>query len=268
MPTKTAHKRRPIIGGNWKMNTTFKPAEALALAVGKAAMQPPLHKAVEVVVFPPFVYLAHVALALCHANSDLAVGAQDCWPEPPGAFTGEISVGQIKDVGCRCVLTGHSERRHVIGEDDALICRKTRAALAGGLSCILCVGETLAQREAGETDAVNERQVRAGLEGVAAADMQRVVIAYEPVWAIGTGRNASPDDAQAAHERIRAVIADMFTPDIAAALRIQYGGSVKPDNAASLFAMPDIDGALVGGASLKAEDFLAICNAAAARAQS
>lgn len=265
MPGTRSVNRRPIVGGNWKMQTTFASAEALALAVATHAASPPLASAVEIAVFPPFVYLAHVAMRLCHANSDVYVGAQDCWPEPPGAFTGEISVPQLKDVGCRYVLTGHSERRHVIGEDDALINRKTRAALDGGLRCILCVGETLAQREAGSTDDVNERQVRAGLAGVSSDAMDRVVIAYEPVWAIGTGRNATPADAQAAHARIRDVLADMFSPALAAAVRIQYGGSVKPDNAASLFAQPDIDGGLIGGASLKADDFIAICAAAVPR---
>ncbi|USN98128.1 MAG: triose-phosphate isomerase [Phycisphaeraceae bacterium] len=250
-------KRRPIIGGNWKMNTNAESAVALARGVadGCAGLS-----GVEVFVCPPFPYLTHVGSAL---NNAVMLAAQDLYHEPDGAFTGEISTAMLADCGVRAVLTGHSERRHVIGEGDALINKKTRAALNAGLLAVLCVGEKLDQRDAGETDAVNERQIRAGLAGVTPDQMARVVIAYEPVWAIGTGKTATPADAQDAHAKIRAVLTDLYGPEIAGATRIQYGGSVKASNAAELFGQPDIDGGLIGGASLKTADFLDIVRAAA-----
>jgi triosephosphate isomerase len=168
----------------------------------------------------------------------------------------------LRDVGVATVLVGHSERRHVIGEADALVARKLRAALSGGLSATLCIGETLEQREAGQTDAVNRRQLETALEGIAPEEMASVVIAYEPVWAIGTGRTAGPDQAQAAHEAVRTTLAERYDVRLAGSIRIQYGGSVKPANAADLMAMPDVDGFLVGGASLEAGSFLAIVEAA------
>lgn len=213
---------------------------------------------VEVGICPAFVHLDAVGAALRQMNSNVILGAQDVWTEPNGAFTGEVSLSMLADLGVKLVLCGHSERRHVIGETDELVGKKATAVLNAGLRCILCCGETLAEREAGATDKVNERQVRAGLANVKADQLDRLVIAYEPVWAIGTGRNATPQDAQAAHVKIRAVIASMFGPAAAAAMRIQYGGSMKPDNARALIDQPDIDGGLIGGAALKAEMFLPI----------
>lgn len=257
--------RHPIVGGNWKMNTHLVSARALAAAVAKSCE--PLATKAEVVVFPPYPYLLEVAQALTAASKSAAgavrLGAQDASPEPDGALTGEVSCAMLKDCGVTFVLTGHSERRHVIAENDALVNRKTRAVLDAGLSCVLCIGEKLDEREAGQTNAVNERQLRAGLAGVSAEQMARVVIAYEPVWAIGTGKTATPADAQSAHAHIRKLLAGLYDESIAKATRIQYGGSVKGSNAAELFAQPDIDGGLIGGASLKAEEFAQIVTAAA-----
>lgn len=252
----------PIVGGNWKMNTDLASAKTLAASVAQWARTHNAAGHVEIAIFPPFVYLAEVARTLREAGSVVMLGAQDCYFEASGAFTGEISVSMLKDVGTQIVLTGHSERRHVLGESDAIINQKTRAVLDAGLECILCVGETLDQRNAGETDAVNERQVRAGLAGVTKEQMKRLTIAYEPVWAIGTGRTATPADAQQAHARIRAVVQSLFDATTAADLRIQYGGSVKGSNAVELFNEPDVDGGLIGGASLKSEEFCAILSAA------
>ena len=252
--------RTPVIGGNWKMNTNAESSRALAEAVGEGCRS---IDGVEVFVCPPFPYLRRVGGALTDAGGGVSLAAQDVWHEPDGAFTGEVSAAMLLDCGVSVVLTGHSERRHVIGENDGLINKKTIAALNAGLSVVLCIGETLEQREQGETDAVNERQLRAGLDGVAPEQMASVIVAYEPVWAIGTGKTATPGDAQDAHAKIRGVLGDLYGADIAAATRIQYGGSVKPGNAAELFAQPDIDGGLIGGASLKADDFLAIIRAAA-----
>lgn len=251
-------KRNPVVGGNWKMNTDRASAADLARSVA-AGLVP----GVEVMVFPPFPYLLTVRKVLDDAGGMVALGAQDLWPDPNGAYTGEISTDMLLDCGVQGVLVGHSERRHVVGEPDALLNRKLRAALDAGLTAVLCVGETLEQREKGQTDEVNERQIRAGLAAVEASQLDAVVIAYEPVWAIGTGRTATPRDAQDAHARIRALLAGMYSEEIAQRTRIQYGGSVKPDNAAELFAQPDIDGGLIGGASLKSADFLAIVGAAA-----
>jgi len=248
--------RTKIIGGNWKMNTDKAGAAALASAVTASCKG----RRSQVVVLPPFPYLLTVADAL--RGSGVALGAQDVYHAEKGAFTGEVSVGMVKDCGASFALAGHSERRHVIGEGDDLVNLKARAALHAGLSVILCVGETLHQRQVDETNHVNEKQVRLGLRAVTPDELARVVIAYEPVWAIGTGKTATPDDAQAAHAHIRAVVSDMFGRDAGGALRIQYGGSVTAANAASLMAMPDIDGALVGGASLKSEEFAAIVAAA------
>ena len=251
--------RTPIVGGNWKMNTNAESAAALASGVagGFASL-----KGVEAFVCPPFPYLSQVGAAL--GDSGVALAAQDLYHEPDGAFTGEVSVAMLLDCGVNAVLIGHSERRHVIGERDDLINKKTRAALEAGLTAVLCIGETLDQREKGETDAVNERQLKAGLEGVSKAQMASVVVAYEPVWAIGTGKTATPGDAQDAHAAVREVLANLYDQATADAVRIQYGGSMKPANAAELLAQPDIDGGLIGGASLKPDDFLAILSAAAA----
>ncbi|NIA22425.1 MAG: triose-phosphate isomerase [Anaerolineaceae bacterium] len=211
---------------------------------------------IDVGLAPPSVYLGAVVEAV--EVTGVHVVAQNCYFESQGAFTGEVSPAMLLDIGCDTVILGHSERRHVFGETDELINRKVLAALAAGLKVILCIGETLDQREAGRTNEVCERHVREGLKGVEPGQMAEVVLAYEPVWAIGTGQTATPRQAQEAHAFVRPLVASMFSTDIAAALRIQYGGSVKPDNTLELMSRPDIDGALVGGASLKVESFLEI----------
>jgi len=246
--------RRPIIAGNWKMHKTIAEAAALARSVVAAAGS----EGPEVVVCPPFTALA--AVAGVTAGSGVAVGGQDVFWEDQGAFTGEVSAPMLLDAGCRYVIIGHSERRQFFGETDASVNKKLKAALAHKLVPIVCVGETLAEREAGATEEVVGRQVREGLAGLAPEEAAGIVIAYEPVWAIGTGRTASPADAQAVCAYIRQLAAEMFGGKAAAALRIQYGGSVKPDNIAELMAQPDIDGALVGGASLDAAAFSKIIN--------
>jgi triosephosphate isomerase len=249
--------RKSFVGGNWKMNTDRASASALARAVVGSAVT---DAGVDIAVIPPFPYLLGVGEAL--AGSGVILGAQDVYHQANGAFTGEVSVAMLTDCGVGAVLAGHSERRHVIGEDDRTVNLKVAATLAGGLTSVLCVGETLEQRETGRTDEVNERQTRLGLAGVLPADMARVVIAYEPVWAIGTGRTATPEDAQDAHVKIRGVVSQLYGDQVARSVRIIYGGSMKPDNAEALMAQPDIDGGLIGGASLKAADFGAIVRAA------
>lgn len=250
--------RKPFIAGNWKMNTSL--AEAVALAGGLIERIGSM-AAVDLAVCPPFTHLTAVGAGL--AGSNIALGAQDMFHEDNGAFTGEISGAMLKEVGCRYVILGHSERRHVIGENDQTVNRKVIKALADGLEVIFCVGELLSEREAGETLEVVSRQVKIGLEGVSKNAMAHVTVAYEPVWAIGTGVTATPDQAQEVHAMVRRLLGDKYDAEAAAATRIQYGGSVKPANAAELLARPDIDGALVGGASLKAEDFAAIAEAGA-----
>ncbi len=250
-------KRKGFVGGNWKMNTDSVGARELIQGVVNHA-----DNGAEVAVYPPFVYLREVGAVIKAKGSAVRLGAQDFRPEPDGAMTGCISLAMLADCGVTSVLTGHSERRHVIGEDDALINKKTKAALDAGMQVVLCIGELLEERESGQTDAVNERQLRAGLEGVDESQLSQVVIAYEPVWAIGTGKTATCDDAQDAHAKIRGLLSAMYSPGAASDMRILYGGSVKPGNAGELFAMADIDGGLIGGASLKAEDFGAIVDAA------
>jgi len=245
--------RKRYVAGNWKMNNTVEQSVALARAV--AAGLPP-DCAAEVAVIPPFVSLRPVAEAL--AGSPLRLGAQDVFWEARGAFTGEISPAMLADAGCSFALVGHSERRHVVGESDEIVRRKLDALLAAGLEAILCVGEKLEEREAGRTEQRLEIQVRAGLSGLDAGQAARVTIAYEPVWAIGTGKTATTAQAQEAHAFIRGLVAGMLGVPVAEAMRIQYGGSVKSANAAELMAQPDVDGALVGGASLEADSFLGI----------
>ena len=245
--------RKLSIFGNWKMNTSAAEAKALA---GGLAKELGAFDDVVVGVCPPFVYLAAVAEAI--AGSPIRLGAQDVYPEPEGAFTGEISPGMLLDVGCAVAIVGHSERRHVLGEPDELIRRKARAARQAGLEVILCVGELIEEREAGHTEKVVERQVLGALEGLPRDLVHGVTIAYEPVWAIGTGRTATVDQAQPVHAFIRRIVGEMFGADAAGSVIIQYGGSVKPDNARELMAQPDIDGALVGGASLKVDSFAEI----------
>ena len=249
--------RIPYVGGNWKMNLHLAEATELAAAVASQVRKDP---AVEVAVFPAFPYLADVAGKL--AGSAVKLGAQDFHAQSNGAYTGEVSLSMVHDVGCQVVLVGHSERRHIMGESDVLLNEKTLAALDAGLDVIFCIGEKLEQREAGQTDAINAGQLGYGLAGVTVEQMNRVTIAYEPVWAIGTGKTATPEDAQNAHAFIRKAIAFLYDDAVADAVRIQYGGSVKPGNAKELFSQPDIDGGLIGGASLKADDFGAIIDAA------
>lgn len=260
--------RKPFVAGNWKMNLDLAAARALVSELRtRLSAAPP----VDVAVCPPSVYLFPMARAV--ADSPIRLGAQNCYSETSGAFTGEISAAMVRETGCAYVILGHSERRHTIGptdadgrvhgESDAMIAAKCRAAISAGLVPILCVGETLTQRDRGETEAVLSSQMAGSLEGVRIGSGSDIVVAYEPVWAIGTGRNATPEQAQEAHRNIRALLAERFGRPIADAVRIQYGGSVKPENAATLMSCPDVDGALVGGASLKATDFAAIIDAAA-----
>jgi triosephosphate isomerase len=244
--------RTKLICGNWKLHKTIAESVELATAIKNAVA--PLRD-VEVAVAPVFTALHAVAKRL--EGSAVALAAQDCFWEDQGAFTGEVSAKLLKDVGCKYVIVAHSERRQHFGEIDASANLKVRAVLRNGLEPILCVGETLAERDAGEAFSVVQRQLAGGLAKVTAADAERLVIAYEPVWAIGTGRTATPQQAQEMHELIRGKLAEQLG-DIAERIRIQYGGSVKPDNAAHLMEQGDIDGALVGGASLKADDFLQI----------
>jgi len=251
--------RKPFVAGNWKMNTLSHSSVELAGAVA-AGTTGTAGESVDVALIPPFVYIPAVVRALSHAR--IAVGAQDLYFEAKGAFTGEISAAMLKDIGCTYVLCGHSERRHVIGETDELVSKKVAAAISGGLLPILCVGEKLDERQAEQTHQVVERQLKAGLAELGPEKTSAVTIAYEPVWAIGTGLTATPQQAQQVHSFIRELLADMFDSELADEIRIQYGGSVKPDNAAELMSQPDVDGLLVGGASLKADDFVAIIKAA------
>jgi triosephosphate isomerase len=249
--------RRLIIGGNWKMHKT--PSEAVS-TIKSLRVKLVNIVATEVVVCPPFVDLVPVAELL--KETRIALGAQNLHWEDQGAFTGEVSADMLLDAGCRFVIVGHSERRHVFGETDEEINRKLQQALRKGLVPIFCVGELLEERRAGQTEEVVGRQVREGLKGLSLSDPQSVVIAYEPVWAIGTGENATPEQAQEVHRFIRRLLAELYSTELADALRIQYGGSVKPDNARDLMAQPDVDGALVGGASLDPDSFARIIKAA------
>ncbi|MDR2538025.1 MAG: triose-phosphate isomerase [Treponema sp.] len=244
--------RQYYIAGNWKMHKTRAEAAELAKAL-VSQLKDGKHK---YLVAPSFTSLETVAAIV--KDSNILLGAQDVAAEEQGAHTGEVSVLQLKDLGVQVVILGHSERRHTYKEDDALINKKVKLALKHGFDVILCVGETLEEREAGQAEVVCESQTLWGLSGVSAADLAKVTIAYEPVWAIGTGKTASPEDAEAIHAYIRKVIARLYGEDAAQKLIIQYGGSVKPDNAAQLMAKENIDGALVGGAELKPETFVPI----------
>ena len=248
--------RQKYIAGNWKMNLNGAEAKALANGLSEQLKATEQSDQVDVAVCPAFVYLPQVLDAL--ADSAIRVGAQDVYFEANGAFTGEVSVEMLNDIGCPIVLIGHSERRDVMGESDTLINQKLLASLAGGLEPILCIGELLEEREANQTEAVLERQLKAGLANVTGKQMANVTIAYEPVWAIGTGKTATTEQAQEAHAFSRQVLAEIFDTALADTLRIQYGGSVKPSNAAELMSNRDVDGVLVGGASLKIDDFMGI----------
>ncbi|AQS60285.1 triose-phosphate isomerase [Desulforamulus ferrireducens] len=244
--------RQIIIAGNWKMHKTV--AEAVSFV--QELKQKELNPAVQVVVCPPFTALAPVAEVL--KGSNIALAAQNMHWESQGAFTGEVSPVMLKELGCQYVILGHSERRQYFGETDETVNRKVKAALAQGLIPIVCVGETLEQREAGITEQVVASQTKGALQGLTAEQVAGLVIAYEPVWAIGTGKTASAEDAQQVNRYIRQVVASEFGSAAAEAVRIQYGGSVKASNAKGLMSQPDIDGGLVGGASLKVEDFVGI----------
>jgi triosephosphate isomerase len=255
--------RQKFIIGNWKMYTNAAEAERLARAVADGVG---MEKRICVAVCPPFPYLALVASILKSSSVDL--GAQNLYAEKEGAFTGEVSPTMLLDLGCKFVILGHSERRHKLGESNVFINQKVHVALDVGLNVILCVGETLEQREANQTAEVLEQQIILGLAGISADALPRLSIAYEPVWAIGnTGRHATPEQAEAEHVLIRKRLAQMFGKP-AQTVVIQYGGSVKPENAAALLRQPNVDGALIGGASLKADQFLAIVEVAIKQTQS
>lgn len=255
--------RRKIVAGNWKMNLDRAKAADLAEAVAGRHAEA---GGVELVLCPPAVYLGTVGTAIGVAadgtsRSGVAIGGQNMHDKGSGAFTGEVAPPMLVDLGCRFVILGHSERRTLFGETDPIVNTKTKAALAAGLTPIVCVGETLEEREGNRTEAVVTAQIKGSLAGLSPTDLEKIVIAYEPVWAIGTGKVATPQQAQEVHALIRRLLASLASPAVAERVRIQYGGSVKADNAADLAAQPDIDGALVGGASLKADDFLGIAKA-------
>lgn len=245
--------RIPMIAGNWKLHKTLAEAQDLArqLVQGLSDVNDR-----DIVIAPVFTALTSVASVV--ADSPLLLAAQNCYPAATGAFTGEVSPALLKDAGCHYIISGHSERRQLLGETDQFINQKVHATLASGLGSILCIGETLQERESEQMLDVLARQVRDGLNGVTADQMAAVVIAYEPVWAIGTGVTASDNQAQEAHAFVRGLLQGLFHQEVAATTRILYGGSVKPNNIDGLMAQEDIDGALVGGASLKAEDFIRI----------
>jgi len=250
-------KRKKYVFGNWKMNTNEAKAKSLAAAIVQGM---PLDQSMQVAVFPPFPYLSVVRESLC--ASGIALGAQNLYPASEGAFTGEVSPGMLLDVGCQYVLLGHSERRQLLTETDAFINQKVRQALAAGLSVVLCIGESLQQRETQQTQQVLDAQLIAGLAGVNSADMQGVIIAYEPLWAIGKqGQQASPKQVQQEQHLIRQRISQMFGQASAESLVVLYGGSVNPDNAAGIFNTLGLDGVLIGADSLNAEQFLAIIQA-------
>lgn len=246
--------RRPFIAGNWKMHTTQREARELVVSLRKGLDG---LESIDVAVCPPFTALAIVREGL--EGSRLTLGAQDLHWETKGAFTGEVSGSMLRDAGCTCVIVGHSERRHVLEEPDEFIRRKVVAATACGLTPILCVGEQLDEREKGSAKAVVERQMLSALEGLGPQQIASSIVAYEPVWAIGTGRNAMPAQAQEMHAFVRALLGKRAGTAIAQSVRILYGGSVKPDNIRELMAEADVDGALVGGASLEAASFSKIC---------
>lgn len=249
--------RKPIIAGNWKMHKTI--AEAVTL-VSDIVRGLGVARVAEVVLCPPFTALAKVREAI--AGSPVGLGAQNMHWEPEGAFTGEISPFMLKELGCVYVILGHSERRLYFQELDDVVNRKTKAALGHDLHPIVCIGETLDQRESGATEDVVNRQVRGSLAGLSPLELGEVILAYEPVWAIGTGETAAPEEAQRVHAFIRSIVEDLGGKEVAEKIRVQYGGSVKPGNAAELFAKPDIDGGLIGGASLDARAFADIVHAA------
>ncbi len=251
--------RIPFIAGNWKMHLTVRGAEQLANGLRQRLDR---LQGVDIGVCPPFISLPAVASML--RGSNVRLGAQNCHWKTGGAFTGEIAAPMLKDIGCRHVILGHSERRHIFGESDSIVNAKVHTALECDLDPIIRVGETLEQRQAGRTKQVVGSQLLAAVENVTPEKMARITLAYEPVWAIGTGQTATPEQAQEVHAFLRNQLAERYDGVVAEAMRIQYGGSVKPDNAAILLQQPDIDGGLIGGASLAADSFAAIVNAAIA----
>jgi triosephosphate isomerase len=254
---------KPFVVGNWKMNLTLEEARTLARGLRKGLEG---LEGVEVGVCPPFVWLPEVCSLL--KGTEIRVGAQNVHWEKKGAFTGEVSVPMLKDLGCTHVLVGHSERRHLFGETDSIINKKLKTALSLGLKVIFCLGETLTERETGKTFEVIERQCSAGLEGIGQEALSSLTIAYEPVWAIGTGKNATPAQAQEVHGYLHNLLKSHYGVETASELRIQYGGSVTPENAGELLAQPDVNGLLVGGASLKEDSFLKIVFTALERVRS
>lgn len=247
--------RKPMIAGNWKLHKTISEATSLVSELIPAVAS---NQNVEIVVAPVYTALAKVAETL--AGSNIKLAAQNCYPEPQGAFTGEVSPLLLKDAGCEYVIIGHSERRQLFAETDESVNSKALALAESGLGTIFCIGETLEERESGKMFDVLRQQVTAGLKDLTARQMQTVVVAYEPVWAIGTGKVATDEQAQEVHAFIRGLLAELYDPQTAAATRILYGGSVKPGNVDGLMTQPDVDGALVGGASLNADDFARIAN--------
>lgn len=254
--------RTPLIAGNWKMNTDTAGARQLASAIAKRAAE---FTEVELLVCPPSVYLAAVHDAI--GDAAVALGAQNVYHQANGAFTGEISTSMLCDLGVQYVILGHSERRHILGESDEQINKKTHASLKAGLRPIVCVGELLQEREAGKTGEVVRRQFEESLALVTAEQILATVIAYEPVWAIGTGKVATTEQAEEVHADLRKQLTERYNAEVAAQVRILYGGSVKPDNAAQLLSQPNVDGALIGGASLKSGDFLEIAAAGVSAAK-
>lgn len=253
--------RKPLMAGNWKMNNTIGEAVVLAQEISNQYDKETWGEDVEIVVCPPFVDLKPVKTVFDFDKTKVAVGAQNVYWEPSGAFTGEISVPMIKEIGCAYCIVGHSERRELFGETNEDVNRKVKALVEGGVAPIVCVGESLAVRDEGTTEEYVCAQVRAAFAGVDAAAAKGSVVAYEPLWAIGTGRTATPEQAETACASIRSVLDEMFGSDIAEETRILYGGSMNPGNVEGLLAQPDIDGGLVGGASLKAQSFVQLIEA-------
>ncbi len=249
--------RKPIIAGNWKMNKTVAEAKSLAEGIKIDLSE---CTSVDVILCPPFTALKTVSDSI--SGTQIKLGAQNMNAELAGAFTGEVSPEMLRDVYCHYVILGHSERRALFGETDAIVNAKVKSALKNNLLPIVCVGETLEERDAGKVEEVVERQVRESLADLSADEMKKAIIAYEPVWAIGTGRTATPEQAQEVHALIRKILADIFDDGTAQAVRIQYGGSMKPGNAGELLAQPDIDGGLIGGAALDPHSFIQIVKAA------
>jgi len=245
--------RKKVIAGNWKMNKDLNESQSLVSGIISGLGN---DDKCDVIVCPPFTSLSEVHALI--GDTQVKLGAQNMFYEESGAYTGEISPLMLKSVGCDYVILGHSERRNIFGEGDEMINKKIKKALESGLKVIFCIGESLSQREEGVTNDVVNNQVANGLNGITSDDMKNIIIAYEPIWAIGTGKTATPEQAQEVHSFIRDLISNSFSSEIAENLIIQYGGSVKPENAATLLSQPDIDGALVGGACLKADSFLSI----------